>query len=47
MAVPAQKGAGTVKTYGGEDNKAAPISPAETEDVKKELELLALEENRF
>lgn len=47
VAVPAQKGAGTVKTYGGEDNKPQPVSPAETEEVKKELELLALEENRF
>ena len=47
VAVPAQKGAGTVKTYGGEENKPEPISPAESEDVKKELELLALEENRF
>lgn len=47
VAVPAQKGAGTVKSYGGEENKPDPVSPAETEEVKKELELLALEENRF
>lgn len=47
VAVPAQKGAGTVKAYGGEENKPQHVSPEETEEVKKELELLALEENRF
>lgn len=47
VAVPSQKGAGTVKAYGGEENKPQSVSPAETEEVKKELELLALEENRF
>lgn len=47
VAVPAQKGAGTVKTYGGEENKPEPPSPMENDDVKKELELLALEENRY
>lgn len=47
VAVPSQKGAGTVKAYGGEDNKPQSVSPAETDEVKKELELLALEENRY
>lgn len=46
VAVPAQKGAGTVKSYGGEGNPAGPTPPAAA-DVEKELELLALEEKRF
>lgn len=46
VAVPAQKGAGTVKSYGGEGNPPDPVPP-ETADVEKELELLALEEKRF
>lgn len=47
VAVPAQKGAGTVKTYGGEENKPGAAFLAEADEIKKELELLALEENRF
>ena len=43
----AQTMAETVKAYGGEGNKPQRVSPEETEEVKKELELLALEENRF
>lgn len=47
VAVPAQKGAGTVKAYGGEDCKPQAKPPAQTGDVEKELELLALEEKRY
>lgn len=46
VAVPAQKGAGTVKSYGGEGEPPA-AAPPEAADVEKELELLALEEKRF
>lgn len=46
VAVPAQKGAGTVKAYGGEGQKPE-TDPAGAEDVEKELALLALEEKRF
>lgn len=46
VAVPAQKGAGAVKSYGGEGNPPPP-TPPETAAVEKELELLSLEEKRF
>lgn len=47
VAVPAQKGAGVVKAYGGEDNKPAPPDPKDDPEVKKALALLELEEQRF
>lgn len=46
-AVPAQKEAGVVKQYGGEDTTAEDPDPGEGPEVKKALALLELEHKRF
>ena len=47
VAVPAQRQAGVVKKYGGEDNKPKPPAPKDDPAVQKALALIALEEKRF
>ena len=47
VAVPAQRQAGVVKKYGGEDNKPQPPAPKDDPEVQKALALIALEEKRF
>lgn len=47
VAVPAQREAGVVKRYGGEENKPRPPAPEEDPEVRKALALIALEEKRF
>lgn len=47
VAVPAQRQAGVVKKYGGEDNRPAPPRPEDDPEVQKALALLELEEKRF
>lgn len=47
VAVPAQRQAGVVKRYGGEDNKPQPTAPKDDPEVQKALALIALEEKRF
>lgn len=47
VAVPAQRKAGVVKQYGGEDNKPNPPAPKDDPEVQKALALVALEEKRF
>lgn len=47
VAVPAQREAGVVKKYGGEDNGPETVPPSEDPEVQKALALLELEKNRF
>lgn len=47
VAVPAQRQAGVVKRYGGEENKPQPPAPKDDPEVQKALALIALEEKRF